>query len=35
MTHSEPARVMNTITAVKISASMFQPPWERKFMCRK
>ena len=35
ITHREPARVMNTSTRVKINASMFQPPSEWKFMCRK
>lgn len=35
MTHSEPARVITTITMVKIRASMFQPPSDFVFMCRK
>ena len=35
MTQSEPARVMTTITTVKISASMFQPCSDLVFMCRK
>ena len=35
ITQIEPASVMMTITSVKISAIIDQPPSERVFMCRK
>ena len=35
ITHSDPLRVITTSTMVKISASMFQPPCEWAFRCRK
>ena len=35
ITHSEPVSVITTITTVKISAIMVQPPSDLAFMCRK
>ena len=35
ITHSEPVSVMTTSTSVNISDSMFQPPSDLAFMCRK